>query len=224
MKIRFLLLYALLLLLALVAGFWLGSSSSPASVPSLQTTQRRPSATTSLTASDRDLLSQQSLRAPSEEEPPFWLSAIVLEPENPRMPTAAVVPPRIGPPVSAAETAARVKELEAAPSSAANAGRLNEQVIVWYAQDPLQATAWLNATPRFAELAPALSSIAAALGERGHLDVAHEVLENIADEETRRAAILDVYSLQARNGRITRESLTTAGWDPADIELVFQGD
>lgn len=122
------------------------------------------------------------------------------------------------------QTARHVQELEASPATPENVQTLNQEVIVWYDQDPMQATAWLNATGRFDELAPSLASIAATLGERGHLDIAHQVIENISDESIRRRAVLDVYSLQARNGLVSRDSLASAGWSQEEINLVFQGD
>jgi hypothetical protein len=82
----------------------------------------------------------------------------------------------------------------------------------------------LNATQAFEHLGLALASIAASLDGRGHAETAHVIIENIADPEVRRAALMDMYRLRARNHLVTRESLEAVGWSPSDIELIFQGD
>lgn len=216
-----------LVLLAALLGFQLGQGSTPG-MAALPTTAlpSRSSATAADVARtpERDSMRQPRKVAEGGESPPFWLSAVAPDPAKPRLPTATLAPGSPSPPDVALRTAARVRELEAAAATAENAQQLNNEVILWYDQDPQQATEWLNTTGRFGELASSLASIAAALGERGHLDIARQVLENIGDETTRRRAALDVYTLQARTGKVSREALAAAGWTQADIELVFQGD
>jgi hypothetical protein len=161
------------------------------------------------------------MRVPDEDEQPFWMSAHVPDPEKPRLPTAAAIVGRPSAPDAALKTAARIREIESAPATPENIQLYNQQAIVFYDQDPAAATDWLNATQGYDHLSPALASIAASVGERGHLDVAHVILETIPDAEARRSAVLDIYALRARNGQVTREQLAQAGWDTTDIEHIF---
>ena len=73
-------------------------------------------------ASASSTLHNSPLKTPNEE-PPFWLSAVVPEPAKPRLPTPARIPGSTGPGIKAAEVASRVSELEAAPSTPENAAR-----------------------------------------------------------------------------------------------------
>jgi hypothetical protein len=162
------------------------------------------------------------MRLPSDDDTAFWTSAIVPEPEKPRIPTSATIQGTPAAADAAQKTAARLREIETAAATPENIRLYNQQAILYYDQDPAAATDWLNSTQGFEHLGPALASIAASLGERGHLDVAHVVIETIPDPDARRTAVLDLYSLRARNGQVTRDELAQAGWDTADIEHIFQ--
>jgi hypothetical protein len=210
------LLLAFTLLIAVVMAFWPREAvlddnrlDQPKNVEKMSPARLR-----------RDL--SHLMRMPDEDESPFWMTAVVPEPENPRIPTAAATIGTPSAPDAALRTAARIRELESAPATPENLRLYNQQAILLYDQDPSAATEWLNTTQGFVHLSPALASIAASLGERGHLDVAHVIVENITDEDSRRAAVLDIYSLRARNGQVTRDELAQAGWDAADIEHIFQ--
>jgi len=208
--------FAILLIIAAAAVFWPPKDASkPQSGP-----QQVNQAVSSPSQVSHDL--SHFMRVPSGDEPAFWTSAIVPEPEKPRIPTAAAIKGTPAAADSAQKTAARLRELESLPATSENIRLYNQQAILYYDQDPAAATEWLNSTQSFEHLSPALASIAASLGERGHLDVANIVIETIPDAESRRAALLDLYSLRARNGQVTRDELAKAGWDAADIEYLFQ--
>jgi hypothetical protein len=214
MKNRLLALFALVLLLAATTAFWPQKADLPAvadkqAPASLPTKQLR-----------RDL--SHLMRLPSDDDTAFWTSAIVPEPEKPRIPTSATIQGTPAAADAAQKTAARLREIETAAATPENIRLYNQQAILYYDQDPAAATDWLNSTQGFEHLGPALASIAASLGERGHLDVAHVVIETIPDPDARRTAVLDLYSLRARNGQVTRDELAQAGWDTADIEHIFQ--
>ena len=214
MKNRILALFALVLLLAATTAFWPQKADLPAvaekqAPASLPTKQLR-----------RDL--SHLMRLPSDDDTVFWTSAIVPEPEKPRIPTSATIQGTPAAADAAQKTAARLREIESAPATPENIRLYNQQAILYYDQDPAAATDWLNSTQGFEHLGPALASIAASLGERGHLDVAHVVIETIPDADARRTAVLDLYSLRARNGQVTRDELAQAGWDTSDIEHIFQ--
>jgi hypothetical protein len=215
----------LLAVLSLLFGFLMGEKSAALPATGAVAPPSRPALAGGAETAHRESLRWSLLKMPAaEEESPFWMSAVVPEPENFRMPSAAVVPIQPSPPDVAQVTAARVRELEHGPVTPDGVHQLNQQVILWYDQDAAAATEWLNTTGRFEELSPSLASIAAVLGERGHFDAARLVLENISDPEAKRTAVLELFSLQARNGRVTREGLAAEGWQPADIDQVFQGD
>ena len=208
--------FAILLIIAAAAVFWPPKDASkPQSGP-----QQVNQAVSSPAQVSHDL--SHLMRVPSGDEPAFWTSASVPEPEKPRIPTAAAIKGTPAAADAAQKTAARLREIESSPATSENIRLYNQQAILYYDQDPAAATDWLNSTPSFEHLSPALASIAASLGERGHLDVAHVVIETIPDPDAKRAAVLDLYSLRARNGQITREELAQAGWDAADIEHLFQ--
>ncbi len=223
MKIRFLLFVILLSLLAVLGGFWLGKASAPAE-EKVKVAPKRGSmpGATSIEQRKRDLA--LLIRVPEDKYEPFWLSAIVPDPAQPRLPSAAAIQGQPSAPDAALKTAERVLQLEAGERTVENQRQLNNEAILWYDQDPQAATAWLNATQAIEHLGLALASIAASLDERGHTDTAHVVIENIVDPEVRRAALMDMYRLRARNHLVTRESLEAVGWSPSDIELIFQGD
>ncbi len=214
MKNRLFALFALVLLIAAAAVFWPQKTVLPAGV------EKQVPASLSRKQLRRDLNHQ--MRLPSDDDNAFWTSAIVPEPEKPRIPTAAAIQGTPAAADAAQKTAARLREIESAPVTAENILLYNQQAILYFDQDPAAATNWLNSTQGFEHLGPALASIAASLGERGHLDVAHVVIETIPDPDARRAAVLDLYSLRARNGQVTRDELSQAGWDTADIEYIFQ--
>lgn len=212
MKTRLLLLLGLTLLIALSAVFW---PQNPVSSP--QAAPKPSNITPKQIKHDLTHL----MRLPEDADEPFWITANVPEPETPRLPSAVAITGTPAAPDAALKTAARLRELEASPATPENLQLYNQQAIVLYDQDPTAATDWLNRTEGFAHLSPALASIAASLGERGHLDIAHILIDTITDPDTRRSAVLDIYSLRARNGQVTRDQLTQAGWDTADIEQVF---
>lgn len=214
MKNRLFALFALVLFIAAAAVFWPQKTVLPAGV------EKQVPASLSRKQLRRDLNHQ--MRLPSDDDNAFWTSAIVPEPEKPRIPTAAAIQGTPAAADAAQKTAARLREIESAPVTAENILLYNQQAILYFDQDPAAATNWLNSTQGFEHLGPALASIAASLGERGHLDVAHVVIETIPDPDARRAAVLDLYSLRARNGQVTRDELSQAGWDTADIEHIFQ--
>ena len=208
--------FAILLIIAAAAVFWPPKDASKPRAGPQQVNQ----AASSPAQVSHDL--SHRVRLPPGDEPAFWTSAIVPEPEKPRIPTAAAIKGTPAPADATQKTAARLRELESLPSTSENIRLYNQQAILYYDQDPAAATEWLNSTQSFEHLSPALASIAASLGERGHLDIANIVIETIPDPESRRAALLDLYSLRARNGQVTRDELAKAGWDAADIEYLFQ--
>lgn len=214
MKNRLLALFALVLLIAATTAFWPQKADLPAvaekqAPASLPTKQLR-----------RDL--SHLMRLPSDDDTAFWTSAIVPEPEKPRIPTAAAIQGTPAAVDAAQKTAARLREIESAPATPENIQFYNQQAILYYDQDPTAATDWLNSTQGFEHLGPALASIAASLGERGHLDIANIIIESIPDADARRSAVLDIYSLRARNGQVTRDQLAQAGWETTDIDFIFQ--
>ena len=214
MKNRLLALFALVLLLAATTAFWPQQADLPAMA------EKQAPASHSTKQLHRDL--SHLMRLPSDDDTAFWTSAIVPEPEKPRIPTSATIQGTPAAADAAQKTAARLREIETAAATPENIRLYNQQAILYYDQDPAAATDWLNSTQGFEHLGPALASIAASLGERGHLDVAHVVIETIPDPDARRTAVLDLYSLRARNGQVTRDELAQAGWDTADIEHIFQ--
>jgi hypothetical protein len=217
MKNRLLALAALLVLIALAAVLWpqnaISTSKSEPQTKETQTPLKPARLRHDLT---------HLMREPAHDELPFWKTAIVPEPETPRFPSAAAIRGKPSAPDAALKTAALIRELESSPATPENLLRYNQQAILYYDQDPTAATDWLNTTQGYSHLSPALASIAASLGERGHIDVAHLIVESITDEDARRRAVIDIYSLRARNGQVTREDLAQAGWDSADIEFIFQ--
>jgi hypothetical protein len=217
---------SVLLLAVMIAAYRAGAGSARdiSSTPRASDASGMTDPVSVAAFSERDRLRDQLLRLPTDEEEAFWLSAVVPEPKTPRLPSAAVVIAMPSPPGAAVETGRRVAELEIASATPETVSRLNEEIILWYDQDPVRATEWLNTTDRFDEMSPALASIAASLGERGHLDMSLEVLKAISDPEAHRRAVLDIYSLEARLGRVTEETLSAAGWSADDIRLVRQGD
>lgn len=217
MKNRLPALAAFLLLIALAAVLWTQKAIST-SGPELHAKDTQMSLKPARLRHDLSHL----MLEPAHEELPFWTTAIVPEPETPRFPSAAAIRGTPSATDAALKTAARIRELESSPATPENLRRYNQQAILYYDQDPTAATDWLNTTQGYTHLGPALASIAASLGERGHIDVAHLIIESITDEDARRSAVLDIYSLRARKGQVTRDDLAQAGWDSADIEFIFQ--
>jgi hypothetical protein len=162
------------------------------------------------------------LKAPNEE-PPFWLSAVVPEPARPRLPTPAIIPVSVGSGITAAEVASRVSELEATPSTPENAARLNQQIVLWFSLAPEQATAWLSQTARFDELGSSLSSIAENITSAGHGDTALAWAESIPDEATRRATLMLIYAHQVRQNKVSELQLQQLGFDAQEIAQIRSG-
>ena len=173
-------------------------------------------------ASARSTLRNSPLKAPNEE-PPFWLSAVVPEPARPRLPTPAIIPGSTGSGITAAEVASRVSELEAAPSTPENAARLNAQIVLWFSLAPEQATEWLNQTNRFDELGSSLSSIAENLTSAGHGDTALLWAESIPDEAARRATLMLLYAHQVRQNKVSESQLQQLGFDAQEIAQIRSG-
>jgi hypothetical protein len=223
MKTRFLLFLIPSLLLAVLVGFWLGRAGAPSDAKEkvAEETKSMPGA---ISAEQRKRDLAHLIRVPEDMYEPFWISAVVPDPAQPRLPSSVAIQGTPSAPDAALKTAERVLQLEASERTVENQRQLNSETILWFDQDPQAATAWLNATPAFDHLGFALASIAASLNERGQTDAAHIVIENISDPDVRRSALLDIYSLQARYNLVTRETLEAAGWSPSDIDLVFQGD
>jgi hypothetical protein len=193
----------------------------PKTTQEVQKTQKTELTTKSTSVSSLKIDRSQLMRVTEEEDTPFWFSAIVPEPLIPRLPTAAAIRGVASAPDAALKTAARLREIESAPATPENLQLYNDQAVVFYNQDPVAATEWLNQTAGYDHLGPALASIATSLAERGRLDIAHLILENHPDPATRRSAVLDIYALRARNGQVTRADLDAAGWEKADIEHIF---
>lgn len=133
-------------------------------------------------------------------------------------------PPAAKLPALPATAADRVRALETAPVTPENTRHLNEQLVVWFATAPREATRWLNASPRRGEMSEAIASIAATLAERGQLDLALDWLSTATEPHAQHRAMIEIYNLQARLGRVTREGLERGGFTPDEIELIFRGD
>jgi hypothetical protein len=153
---------------------------------------------------------------------PFWEAANVAEPSHPRLPMPAKIPPHTAP--LTGDTAAAVRQLETASRTPENIRRLNDKAVVWFAQSPGEAAAWLNQTSRFPDLEMAVASIASAIAEQGHLDTALDWLDTVGDADIRQRTMISIYNLEARRGRVTREELEAAGLTPGEIERIFQSD
>ena len=215
---------AALLGLIFCAG-WIGYRSGAPEISRAHasaTADSSPPAVTRLPAPTSVALRERLLRK-TEEEPPFWLSAIVPEPARPRLPEPAIIPVGKGAGITAAEVADRVAELEAAPSTPESVARLNEQIILWFNLAPEQATEWLNQTARFDELGACLSSIAENITTSGHMDTALVWAESIPDEAARRSTLMLLYAHQVRQNKVSESQLQQLGFDAEEIAQIRSG-
>ncbi|MCX6838058.1 MAG: hypothetical protein NTX35_09640 [Verrucomicrobia bacterium] len=89
----------LLAVLSLLFGFLMGEKSAALPATGAVPPPSRPELAGGAETAHRESLRWSLLKMPaSEEETPFWMSAVVPEPENFRMPSAAVVPMQPSPP------------------------------------------------------------------------------------------------------------------------------
>ena len=142
MKTRFWLLLAALLLIALTALFWPQKPVLPAVV------EKQAPAGLSNAQLRRDLT--HLMRVPEEDDAPFWLTATVPEPPQPRLPSAVAMTGQPSAPDAAHRTAARLRELESAAATPENLKDYNDKAILFFDQDPAAATDWLNSTQGYA--------------------------------------------------------------------------
>lgn len=172
---------------------------------------------------DREDLPRRPI-ARAEEDKPFWSSAVVPDPEHPRLPTAAGVPKRQGDPASAEHTKSQIAETEKLPAGPETTRRMNDLLIVLYNLSPADAVDWLNKTTRFAEMKPAVVSIAAAMADEGDLEAAIDSLDSLGDPTLQLSATLDIYRSQVRTGRFKRSDFAEAGFTAEEIDFIFLGD
>lgn len=155
----------------------------------------------------------------NDDEKPFWEEAEVPDPGFDE-PAAVAIVPKPSSPIMARDYAAEVRAFE----KDGQAGPLNDSLMLWFNQDPTAATEWINETERFEDISPSLHSLAQGIAHQGHLDTALTWADSIPDPAQRHETLLRIYAHEARQRRVTRETLQQQGFSQEDITVIFSGE
>jgi len=214
-KYRLLAIAILLLLTAVMVGIYLAAPQAEHKPAQTSETSNPRLPTHTLTATAASV--QKPVPAAGEDRP-FWEDAVVPDPARPRLPLAALPPQRNAPAIPR-DHAAEMRAIEAQGSAA----QINDTLQLWFAQDPEAATAWVNQTPRFADLAPSLGSLAQSIASTGAVETALLWANAISDPTQRHETRLRIYAQEARSRRVTAVRLQELGFSPTDIQIILSG-
>jgi hypothetical protein len=100
---------------------------------------------------------------------------------------------------------------------------IHSATLAWFQQDPQAARDWLAQQESLDALQPAISYIAASIGEKGDIPTAMEWLKLLTDDTLRESTLFDIQALALRARRITPEQIITDGLSPERIEELRSG-
>jgi len=201
-------------LLAVVFGFLLGQPE-PATVNSIN---QQAALSDKQLSTNNSASSKRKGSADGDIERPFWEDAVIPDPGEDTPPVVVTIP-RPQQPIIQRDYEAEVRALEKEGA----ARQLNDSLTLWFDRDPTAATEWINQTERFEDILPSLNSLALGIANQGQLDTALSWAEAIPDQDARRETLIRIYAHEARQGRVTAESLQKAGFSPQDIATIFSG-
>lgn len=153
-----------------------------------------------------------------EHERPFWKEAEVPD-SGVDEPAAVAIIPRRPSSEPLRDYAAEVKAFE----KSGEIRQLNDSLMLWFNQDPTTATTWINETEHFEDIAPSLHLLAQGIANSGHLETALAWADEISDTAKRHETLLRIYAHEARQRKVTRESLQQQGFSQDDIAVIFSG-
>jgi hypothetical protein len=141
------------------------------------------------------------------------------DPEPP--PLHPITPANLG--ISATLLPVNPADLITRAIAANNLAAIQSAALAWFQRDPSAARDWLASQATFEDLHPAISYIAAHIGEQGDIPNALAWARLLPEGTLRENSLFDIQALAIRNKHIAPEELITDGLPPERIADLLSG-